>query len=304
MFEVFRMLKNYPKQIEQYVRRKREETLYGWWGAYLESVGELEGAISFYGSAKDYYCLVRVKCIQGKTEEASRIAEESKNKAACYLIGRMYENDGDVVKAVKFFTKARALSSAIRLARDHDMKDRLANLCLMAGGSELVSAARYYENLNGYTHKAVMLYHKAGMIGRALDLAFRTEQFTALDLITKDLDENTDPKILKRAAEFFENNQNYEKAVNFLCLAKEFNAAVHLCKARNVRVTDKFAELLTPGKGNRGKAISEAVYWFQTKCRVPTIEREFWRMWQSCVFNKAPTRQQQRSLRKQGINFR
>uniref|UniRef100_A0A8R1EBN2 Intraflagellar transport protein 140 homolog n=1 Tax=Caenorhabditis japonica TaxID=281687 RepID=A0A8R1EBN2_CAEJA len=201
-FEVFRMLKDYPKQIEQYVRRKREDTLYSMWGAYLESVGELEGAISFYHSAKDFYCLVRVKCIQGKIEEASKLAEDSKDKAACYLIGRMYEGDGDVVKAVKFFTKARALSSAIRLAKEHDMKDRLANLCLMAGGAELVSAARYYEDMPGYAHKAVMLYHKAGMIGRALDLAFRTEQFSALDLITKDLDAGTDPKTLKRAAEF------------------------------------------------------------------------------------------------------
>ncbi|CAI2353945.1 unnamed protein product [Caenorhabditis sp. 36 PRJEB53466] len=253
-FEVFRMLKDYPKQIEQYIRRKREDALYTWWGAYLESLGELEGSGSFYSSGKDFYSLVRVKCMQGKLEEASRLAEESKDKAACYLIGRMYENDGDVTNAVKFFTKARALSSAIRLAKEHDMKDRLANLCLMAGGSELVSAARYYEDLPGYAHKAVMLYHKAGMIGRALDLAFRTEQFSALDLITKDLDADTDPKILKRAAEFFESNQNYEKAVNFLCLAKEFSAAVQLCKARSVRVTDKFAEQLTPSKDDMPNA--------------------------------------------------
>ncbi|PIC26364.1 hypothetical protein B9Z55_018959 [Caenorhabditis nigoni] len=263
-FEVFRMLKDYPKQIEQYVRRKREESLYSWWGAYLEGVGELEGALSFYSSAKDYYCIVRVKSFQGKIDEAARLAEESKDKAACYLIGRLYDNEGDVVNAVKFYTKARALSSAIRLAKEHDMKDRLANLCLMAGGAELVNAARYYEDLPGYAHKAVMLYHKAGMIGRALDLAFRTEQFSALDLITKDLDAGTDPKILKRAAEFFENNQNYEKAVNFLCLAKEFASAVQLCRSRNVRVTDKFAELMTPSKDdmpnvNERKRVLETV---------------------------------------------
>ena len=35
------------------------------------------------------------------------------------------------------------------------------------------------------------------MIGRALDLAFRTEQFSALDLITKDFDSTTNPSILK-----------------------------------------------------------------------------------------------------------
>lgn len=40
------------------------------------------------------------------------------------------------------------------------MKDLLANLCLMAGGSEIVEAARYFEDIPGYTHQAVMLYHK------------------------------------------------------------------------------------------------------------------------------------------------
>lgn len=40
------------------------------------------------------------------------------------------------------------------------MKDKLANLCLMAGESEMVEAARYYEDIPGYAHKAVMLYHK------------------------------------------------------------------------------------------------------------------------------------------------
>lgn len=40
------------------------------------------------------------------------------------------------------------------------MKEKLANLALMAGGSDLVEAARYYEDLPGQADKAVMLYHK------------------------------------------------------------------------------------------------------------------------------------------------
>lgn len=62
------------------------------------------------------------------------------------------------------------------------------------------------------------------MISRALDLAFRTEQFTALDLITNELDENSDPQILERAAEFFKTNQQYNKAVQLLAYSKK----VHL----------------------------------------------------------------------------
>ncbi|CAB3396663.1 unnamed protein product [Caenorhabditis bovis] len=247
-FEVFRMLGDNPKSMETYVRQKREPQLYKWWGFYLESRGDFDGAVNFYTFASDFYSMVRVKCAQGKVDEAAKIAEESKDKAACYLIGRLYESNGDIPNAVQFYTKARAVSSAIRLAREHDMKDKLANLSLMAGGNELVTTARYYEDIPGYAHMAVMLYHKAGMIGRALDLAFRTEQFSALDLITKDLDATTDPKILKRAAEFFESNQNYEKALTFLCFAKEYSAAVRLCRSRNVRVTEKFAEMMTPSK--------------------------------------------------------
>jgi intraflagellar transport protein 140 len=59
------------------------------------------------------------------------------------------------------------------------------------------------------------------MIGRALDLAFRTEQFSALDLIAKDLDKNSDPRVLERAAEFFAKNQQYDKSIEFLAYAKK-----------------------------------------------------------------------------------
>lgn len=59
------------------------------------------------------------------------------------------------------------------------------------------------------------------MIGHALDLAFRTEQFSALDLIAKDLDENSDPRTLERAAEFFKNNQQYDKAVQLMAYSKK-----------------------------------------------------------------------------------
>ncbi|VDM26695.1 unnamed protein product [Toxocara canis] len=86
------------------------------------------------------------------------------------------------------------------------------------------------------------------MIGRALDLAFRTEQFSALDLIAKDLDERSDPRVLERAAEFFISNQQYEKAVRFLGYAKNFTAAIELCRKKNVPITEQMAEILTPPK--------------------------------------------------------
>jgi len=59
------------------------------------------------------------------------------------------------------------------------------------------------------------------MFGRALELAFRTEQFSALDLIASDLNEKSDPRVLERCAEFFIKNQQYVKAVQLLAYAKK-----------------------------------------------------------------------------------
>lgn len=67
---------------------------------------------------------------------------------------------------------------------------------------------------------------QAGMINRALDLAFRTEQFNALDLITNELDENSDPRILERAAKFFITNQQYNKAVQLLAYLKKVSLSI------------------------------------------------------------------------------
>uniref|UniRef100_A0A1I8A7F4 Intraflagellar transport protein n=1 Tax=Steinernema glaseri TaxID=37863 RepID=A0A1I8A7F4_9BILA len=128
------------------------------------------------------------------------------------------------------------------------MSDQLANLSLLAGGSDLVEAAKYYEDMPGYADKAVMLYHKAGMIGRALDLAFKTDQFSALDLIAKELDETSDPRVLERAAEFFANNQQYKKSAQLLAYAKSYAEAIELCRRTNVPLTEDFAETISPTK--------------------------------------------------------
>ncbi|VDM46423.1 unnamed protein product [Toxocara canis] len=163
-FEVPRMLFDDPKVLETYVKKRRDPNLQRWWAQYLESIGDLDGARGFYYASKDYLSVVRLFCYNGCIKEAcssaTEVANTTADKAACYHLGRYFENEGDMNSAVHFFTKAHAYSSAIRLARDHGMKDKLANLALMAGGSDLVEAARYYEDIPGQADKAVMLYHK------------------------------------------------------------------------------------------------------------------------------------------------
>ena len=51
-------------------------------------MGELEQAIQFYETAKDYYSLVRLLCFTGNLERAVEVVEDSGSKAAAYQLAR------------------------------------------------------------------------------------------------------------------------------------------------------------------------------------------------------------------------
>uniref|UniRef100_A0AC35F1W5 Uncharacterized protein n=1 Tax=Panagrolaimus sp. PS1159 TaxID=55785 RepID=A0AC35F1W5_9BILA len=249
--EVPRALFMNPKVLEIYVKRRRDPDLQKWWALYLESIGDIATAKNFYHISGEYLSVVRLLCMDNQLNEAAAIVDETGNKAAAFHLARQFELQGNIEEAVNYFSKAHAYGSAIKLAKEHDMIDKLANLALQAGGSDLVEAAKFYEERDGHTDKAVMLYHKAGMIGRALDLAFRTEQHSALDLIVQELNEKSDPRILERAAQFFAANQQDRKAIQLLAYAGKYSEAINLCRERNVVVNEELAELLTPPKGDK-----------------------------------------------------
>uniref|UniRef100_A0A183C9R0 Amidase domain-containing protein n=1 Tax=Globodera pallida TaxID=36090 RepID=A0A183C9R0_GLOPA len=247
-FEVPRMLCDQPKALELYIRNKSERELNKWWAHFLESQGDMATAKIYYQSADDFLSMVRIECHNGQVQEAAKIVDQSGSRAAAFHLALHLEAMGDSNGAVHYFGTAGAFSNAIRLAKEHNMVDRLVNLALMAGGAELVEAADFYKDLPGHADKVVMLYHKAGLIGRALDFAFRTGQFGALDLIAQDLNENSDPSVLIRAAEFFSANQQESQAVRLLVHAKKYSEAVKLCSDKNVQITDELDTFLTPNK--------------------------------------------------------
>ncbi|KAL3079084.1 hypothetical protein niasHS_014866 [Heterodera schachtii] len=247
-FEVPRMLSDEPKVLEFYVRKKAEKELNKWWAQFLESRGETATAKNYYQSAEDFLSVVRIECHEGQLEEAAKTVDKSGNRAAAFHLALHLESMDNFDGAVHYFSTAGAYSNAIRLAKEHNMADRLVNLALMAGGAELVDAADFYRELPGHADKVVMLYHKAGLIGRALDFAFRTEQLGALDLITQELNEHSDPSVLARAAEFFSANQQDGQAVRLLVYAKKYSQAVALCADKNVQITEELENFLTPNK--------------------------------------------------------
>ena len=76
-----------------------------------------------------------------------------------------------------------------------------------------MDAARYFETAaRPQFDRAVILYEKAGYLGKALELAFTTNQHSALQFISANLDQDTDPVLLNRTAEFFLQGGQFSKA--------------------------------------------------------------------------------------------
>lgn len=136
------------------------------------------------------------------------------------------------------------------LPQEHGLDDQLMNLALLSSPKDMIEAARYYEEKGEQMDQAVMLYHKvrppapgpghsgaprrccselprcpqAGHFSKALELAFATQQFVALQLVAEDLDEKSDPALLARCSDFFLEHSQYEKAVELLLAAKKVRA--------------------------------------------------------------------------------
>ena len=100
--------------------------------------------------------------------------------------------------------------------------DQLLNLALVAGPPEQIDAARYFSSSERrQLPKAVMLYHKAGLLSKAVDLAFKSGQISAVGQIAGELDENADPALIQRCAQYFISNGQYDRAVSLLITGRQ-----------------------------------------------------------------------------------
>ncbi|XP_043825687.1 intraflagellar transport protein 140 homolog [Dromiciops gliroides] len=250
-FEVPRMLSEDLQSLEIYINKMKDKSLWKWWAQYLESQADMESALRYYELAQDYFSLVRIYCFQGNIQKAAEIANETGNWAASYHLARQYESQEEIKQAVHFYTRAQAFNNAIRLCKENNLDDQLMNLALLSSPEDMIEAARYYEEKGEQMDRAVMLYHKAGHFSKALELAFATQQFVALQLIAEDLDEKSDPALLARCSDFFIEHSQYEKAVELLLAAKKYQDALQLCLEQNMIITEEMAEKMTVSKDSK-----------------------------------------------------
>ncbi|XP_044289062.1 intraflagellar transport protein 140 homolog isoform X3 [Varanus komodoensis] len=250
-FEVPRMLSEDLQALESYVNKMKDKDLWKWWAQYLEGQADMEAAFRYYELAQDYFSMVRIHCFLGNIQKAAEIANATGNWAASYHVARQYESHDDIKQAVHFYTRAQAFNNAIRLCKENNLDDQLMNLALLSSPEDMIEAARYYEGKGEQMDRAVMLYHKAGHLSKALELAFATQQFAALQLIAEDLDEKSDPALLARCSDFFIEHAQYEKAVELLLAAKKYQDALQLCLTQNLTITEEMAEKMTISKDSK-----------------------------------------------------
>lgn len=86
--------------LEQYVTNSNDSKLIIWWGHYLESLGDLDGALQAYARAKDYGEQTRLLCHMDRIEEAEKLCQ--KNPSSMYQMARYLEmNNKEPDAAVK-----------------------------------------------------------------------------------------------------------------------------------------------------------------------------------------------------------
>ncbi|XP_075159141.1 intraflagellar transport protein rempA [Haematobia irritans] len=245
---ITRLLLENPTAMKRYMQNTNDPKMLKWWGQYVESSGDMDGALAIYQKAEDWYSQVKILCYLGKISKADVIARQSGDRAACYHLARHYENVGKFQDAIMFYTRAQTFSNAIRICKENDFQDELWSVASSSRNRDKAIAAAYFEEVGSFK-RAVELYHRAGMLHKALDMAFESEQPDILEIIASELTPTSDPELIDRCAEFFIGVEQHQKAANLLAKTKQLKKAIKICVGKGVPITEDLAEMLTPAKG-------------------------------------------------------
>ncbi|XP_034180473.1 intraflagellar transport protein 140 homolog isoform X3 [Osmia lignaria lignaria] len=246
-FEVPRMLLVRPRELLAYLNNSDDPEIKNWHAQYIESTGDMEGALRLYEQAKNTLAMTRLLCYFGREDEASDLVLRTNHAASAYHLAAYYESKNNVAHAIHFYTIAKAYTNAIRLCKEHDMFEELWPLAVLAPRQTQIDVAKYYEE-NDQPDKAVLLYHKAGLLHKALDIAFRTKQYSALQLIIMDVNADSDPALIEKCASYFVENDQIEKAVDLLATGRKYMEALELIQQHNILLSEDLAEKMTLDK--------------------------------------------------------
>ncbi|XP_011503227.1 PREDICTED: intraflagellar transport protein 140 homolog [Ceratosolen solmsi marchali] len=246
-FEVPRMLLSTPKELQNYLKNSDDLEIKNWHAQYTESTNDMEAALELYEQAQDTLSMTRLLCFFGRDDEACDLVVKSKHAASIYHLATYYEARGNFTQAIHFYTMSRAYTNAIRVCKENNLFNELWPLSMMAPKQTQIDVAKFYEEID-QVDKAILLYHKAGFLKKALELAFKTQQFNALQLITMDVNADSDPELIEKCAEYFVQNSQIDKAVDLLATGKNYTEALKLIQDYGVILSEELAEKMTLDK--------------------------------------------------------
>ncbi|CAF1379534.1 unnamed protein product [Adineta steineri] len=231
-----------------YTANKNDPKLFRWWGRYFESRGKIEDALGCYRKADDNLSLCRLLCEQDQPDKAMELCSDTGNKAACYHMARYFEKKGDFKQAIAYFQQASAISNAMRLCRDNRLDEYMANIAVQGTPDDMLEAARYFQTLPMQEDRAILLYHKAGLTSKAIDLAFRHERYSALAQIADSVGKTADPTQITRMADYFMQLKQFDKAVDLLAAIDRVDEAADLAIKNEIPLSEELLERLSPAK--------------------------------------------------------
>jgi intraflagellar transport protein 140 len=154
--------------------------------------------------------------------QAIAIFERNPTPTVAFCIAEGLEETGQVQEAITFYGHAKCPDQGIRLAKEHQLDSELGRLALQGSPDSMEQVARYFEG-KGDLQKAITLYHRAGVLGKAIELCMQSLQFGILQEIARSFGAHTDPALLRQLTAFFLNHQQYDKVVYLLFLSQKFN---------------------------------------------------------------------------------
>ncbi|CAF1117485.1 unnamed protein product [Didymodactylos carnosus] len=233
---------------KEYTAKQNDPKLFCWWGRYFESRGKVEEALGCYRKANDNLSLCRLLCDNDQPTKAIELCADTGDKAACYHMARYFEKKGDHKQAIAYFQQASAISNAMRLCREHHLDEYMANIAIQGTSDDKLEAARYFESLPMQEDRAILLYHKAGLTSKAIDLAFKHERYSALAQIADSVGKSHDSSQVTRMADYFMQLKQYDKAVDLLAAIDRVDEAADLAIRNEIPLTEDLLERLSPAK--------------------------------------------------------
>lgn len=258
--------------VDNYLKRVNDNELISMYASYVESLGDITLAKSFYSSAGDNLNLIRLAIAEGDVEYAFRQVKEHNCKAGAYQLGCHIEAEGDISGALECYSLSGMYNYAIRLSKKHGADDYLMKFAMLSQDPQAMDCAYYFLEKNE-PERAARLFAKAGDKAKAIDIIMQLplddntfhvhSEFASM---IGELDIDISDGLVQKCAEFLLKSGKTEEALNLIrSKGYSFSSRLQFCRDNDIILDENLvSNILMEKRGvkldkNEVKARSTAV---------------------------------------------